>query len=124
MERFARENLEAFEINLMATEELKVFFGEILTDDADQLHGSKETGRDGGMAGRAAEEPGIFGLGSFNGVQGGGTDNQYAHVVLNWLFWLQIKLGTLRSFGKDDKSGLPIRNAKLKISNAEGFNHS
>jgi hypothetical protein len=79
MESFSRLNLQAMEVDAMAAVELHVTLGKIVAHHADQLDRAIKAGGDGRVAGRSAEEAGIFGLGSFDRVEGGGTDNQDAH---------------------------------------------
>jgi hypothetical protein len=74
--------LEAFEVDFVASIEREIRRGEVFADDANQSGWGKKAGGDGGMAGGAAEETRIFGVRSFNGIQGGRTDDQYAHSFL------------------------------------------
>jgi hypothetical protein len=63
----------------MLLEEADVLGGKIATDDTHQLGLGEETGRNGRMTGRTAQQEGVFRLGSLDGVQRGGTDNENAH---------------------------------------------
>ena len=75
MKGFAGQNLQAFEINFVPAIEFYVAFGKIIAHDADHFHRAEKAGRDRRMAGRAAEQPGIFCLRSFDGIQRGRTDD-------------------------------------------------
>jgi len=75
MKRFAGQLLQTLKINAVAVVELDVFLGEILADDADEFYGREKTRRHRRMAAGTAEQPGIFRVRSFDGVQGGGTDD-------------------------------------------------
>ena len=79
VEGLAGGKFEAGEVNSMMPVKLEVAFGKVGADDAHEIDGGEEAGRDGGVAGRAAEQAGILGLGGLDGVQRGGTDNHYAH---------------------------------------------
>jgi len=60
--------------------QLDVFFGKILADNADQFDRRKKTRGHGGVAGRAAQQTRIFGFRGLDGIEGGGADNEYAHL--------------------------------------------
>ena len=60
MKRFARQHLQAFEVNFVPAIKLDVFLRKIFADDADQFHRRKKTRRDRRVAGRAAEQARIF----------------------------------------------------------------
>ena len=75
MKRFAGQNLQAVEVNFVPAVKLEVFLREIVADDADQFDRAEKARGDGGMAGRAAEQARVFRVGSFDGIQRGGTDN-------------------------------------------------
>ena len=51
------------------------FFGKSSPTTPINLTGRKKARGDGGVAGRAAEQARIFRVGSFDGIQRGGTDN-------------------------------------------------
>ena len=63
MERFARGDLESFEIDLVAAIKLDVLAREIFAHNADESDRGKKTGGDRRVAGGTAEQAGVFGVG-------------------------------------------------------------
>ena len=84
MERFAFLNLQALKVNAMLAVELEIFLGEIFTNHAHKFHRAKEACSHRGMTGGTAEQSRIFCIGCFDGVKGGGTNNEYAHGEFKW----------------------------------------
>ena len=79
MERFARRDLQSFQINFVFAVKVQVRLGEILPHHAHQPDGREKAGREGRVAGRAAQQARVFRLGSFDGIQGRRANNQDAH---------------------------------------------
>ena len=86
VEGLARLDLEARQVDAVLLVERDILLGEILADHAHEVDRGEEAGRDGGVAGRAAEEPGIFGRGGLDGVECGGADDEDAHA--DFRFWI------------------------------------
>jgi hypothetical protein len=57
----------------------QIGLGEILSDYAHHADGGKEAGGDCRVTCGTAQQPGVFGFGSFDGIQRGGTDDENAH---------------------------------------------
>ena len=79
MKGFAIRDFQSREVNAVAAVKLEVALGKIPAHDADEVDGGEEAGGDGRVAGGATEQARIAGLGGFDGVKGGGTDDQHAH---------------------------------------------
>ena len=79
MERLAIGDFQPREVNAVTAVKVEVAFREIPAHDADEVDGREETGGDGGVTGGPAEQSRVAGLGGFDGVKRGGTDNHYAH---------------------------------------------
>ena len=84
MERFAGQDLQAGQVNLVPAVKLEVFFRKIVAHDADEFDRAEKARGHGGMAGRTAQQARIFRFGSLDGIQRGGTDNKNAHVFRVW----------------------------------------
>ena len=56
MERFAGRDLKSFQVNMVLAVEFQMGLGKILAHHADQPDGREKAGRDGGMAGRTAQQ--------------------------------------------------------------------
>jgi len=71
--------LQALQINLSPLVELDVWFWKIVSDNPDDFYRAEETGSDGCVAGRAAEQARVLRLWCFDRIQGGRADNSNAH---------------------------------------------
>src|SRR5207249_2828164 len=81
--RFPRQDLQGLQIDAAAFVELEVPPGKVLADDPDQSHRAEKARRQGSVAGRATQKPGIFGFWSFDRIERGRADNQNAHGKFN-----------------------------------------
>ena len=79
MEGLARQDLQAGQVNLMALIELEVLLGKVFTHHAHQAHGAEKARRHAGVTGGTAQQSRIFRRRRFNGIKGGGTNNENAH---------------------------------------------
>ncbi len=77
----AGEHLQAGQVDLVPLVELHISLGKVLADDPHELNRAEKTGRDGGMAGRTAEQARVLCFRGLDGIQCGGTDDKYAHKV-------------------------------------------
>jgi hypothetical protein len=112
----AGDDLESFEVDLVFAIEAQVSLREILADHADELDGGKEARGHGGVAGRAAEEARVMGLGCFDGIQSRGADNKNTHFSLNF----RISMGEFS--GQKGKSPHPpsrLKKAENRKQKAE-----
>jgi len=85
----------------------------VLAHDADQLHGREETGGDRGVAGRAAEQARVFAPGRFDGIEGGGADNENTHGLRQGCVTLQIAAQSRRSLKRRQAS---VRSGASRIA--------
>src|SRR5256885_1677759 len=67
MKSFPGKNLQPFEVNAMALIKLNVTLRKIIADDSDKFDRAEKTGRNGSMAGRTAQQTGIFRFWRFDG---------------------------------------------------------
>src|SRR5215831_1838902 len=70
---FAGGALETERVDLTAAEDGFLFFGEVVTDDSDEIHMSEETGGNGEICGCAADDAVDLAVRAFDGVECYGT---------------------------------------------------
>jgi hypothetical protein len=75
-EAFPSGALETFYIHATAMENGFIIFAEVFANDAHEIYGCEEAGRDGKICGRAAERAIHFAVRAFEGIIGYGTNHE------------------------------------------------
>src|SRR5690242_1482834 len=78
MERVAARALQPLKVDAAAAEQLQIFFGKILADDADDSHRREEARAHAEVRGRAAEHALGRAGGRLDRIEGDGADDENA----------------------------------------------
>jgi len=109
-EGLAFDDLQSGEVDVAACEIIDVFLWEIVSDDAHEVYAGEETGADRSVTGRAAEQVGVFGDGSLDGVECDGTYNENGHGAC--LFGIREGEGGVERAATLTRCNGEIRNSK------------